>query len=234
MQNIVPMKGIVDAIHDMPTWALGRDIVRCGQNIELPRGTTTTTTTYCHSYPIITQALLFFSSRPSVHFVPRLFLTESSFCRAIFYLNGNRQIFNNFNQELLNQQPHHQHDFLTSQPKYSTLWFHLINVSLHSSATWLFSLICTNHIFRRPSISTKLTVLLFALHPVHTEAVSPPTFLYSLPRERKKPLIRISSIQLLQRNTVRFAYYTNPQKIKKSAFTAVNTFFFYHNVVGGK
>ena len=68
----------------------------------------------------------------------------------------------------------------------TTFWFHCVNLSLHCCATVLLHCICEKHIFQfksqqqqqqqrqhsNVSPATRLTVILFALHPIHTEAVS--------------------------------------------------------------
>ena len=50
--------------------------------------------------------------------------------------------------------------------------YHTINVVLHCIATLLFSFLCWRVIFIRYGGATLLAGLLFATHPVHTEAVS--------------------------------------------------------------
>ena len=83
--------------------------------------------------------------------------------------------------------------------KIFTLWFHGFNVFLHCSATLLFNQVCRKYVFnvvrvkganktnkasstganktssaaieRRERVTAKLAVTLFALHPIHTEAV---------------------------------------------------------------
>ena len=49
--------------------------------------------------------------------------------------------------------------------------FHVVNVLLHLVATLLFTYCCRTVIFRKSS-SALFAGLLFAVHPVHTEAVS--------------------------------------------------------------
>ena len=49
--------------------------------------------------------------------------------------------------------------------------YHLVNVLLHSLATVLFTKVCHKCVFRDIQYSS-LAGLLFATHPIHTEAVS--------------------------------------------------------------
>ena len=56
--------------------------------------------------------------------------------------------------------------------------FHIVNIFLHSVVTWLFTSMCQN-VFHLPRETTVITGLLFALHPVHTEAVSIQYILYT-------------------------------------------------------
>uniref|UniRef100_A0A3P9IBC1 dolichyl-phosphate-mannose--protein mannosyltransferase n=1 Tax=Oryzias latipes TaxID=8090 RepID=A0A3P9IBC1_ORYLA len=51
------------------------------------------------------------------------------------------------------------------------LYFHLVNVCLHICATCLLLHTCERHVFQQAHLAF-ITALLFAVHPVHTEAVS--------------------------------------------------------------
>uniref|UniRef100_A0A3Q2FM55 dolichyl-phosphate-mannose--protein mannosyltransferase n=1 Tax=Cyprinodon variegatus TaxID=28743 RepID=A0A3Q2FM55_CYPVA len=51
------------------------------------------------------------------------------------------------------------------------LYFHIINVCLHCAATCLLMHTCERYVFEKPRLAF-ITALLFAVHPVHTEAVS--------------------------------------------------------------
>ncbi|KAF6722281.1 Transmembrane and TPR repeat-containing protein 1 [Oryzias melastigma] len=51
------------------------------------------------------------------------------------------------------------------------LYFHLVNVCLHICATCLLLYTCEQHVFQQAHLAF-VTALLFAVHPVHTEAVS--------------------------------------------------------------
>lgn len=51
------------------------------------------------------------------------------------------------------------------------MWFHATNVALHAVACLLFTRVCTSIAGLRPPFATAAG-LLFAAHPVHTEAVS--------------------------------------------------------------
>lgn len=51
------------------------------------------------------------------------------------------------------------------------LWFHITNVLLHSVASILFTRVCLCVAGLKPPFAT-LAGLLFAVHPIHTEAVS--------------------------------------------------------------
>ncbi|CAH0553070.1 unnamed protein product [Brassicogethes aeneus] len=51
------------------------------------------------------------------------------------------------------------------------LWFHLTNVLLHAAACVLFARVCICVAGLKPPFAT-LAALLFAAHPIHTEAVS--------------------------------------------------------------
>uniref|UniRef100_A0A8C5HNG2 dolichyl-phosphate-mannose--protein mannosyltransferase n=1 Tax=Gouania willdenowi TaxID=441366 RepID=A0A8C5HNG2_GOUWI len=51
------------------------------------------------------------------------------------------------------------------------LYFHLVNVSLHCAVTCLLMHMCKHCVFNNPHLAF-ITALLFAVHPVHTEAVS--------------------------------------------------------------
>lgn len=52
------------------------------------------------------------------------------------------------------------------------MWFHATNVALHAAACILFTRVCTSVAGLRPPFAAAAG-LLFAAHPVHTEAVSP-------------------------------------------------------------
>lgn len=51
------------------------------------------------------------------------------------------------------------------------LYFHIVNVCLHCAATCLLMHTCERCVFEKPRLAF-VTALLFAVHPVHTEAVS--------------------------------------------------------------
>ncbi len=51
------------------------------------------------------------------------------------------------------------------------LWFHVVNVALHLLASLLFTRVCVSVAGLRTGFAT-LAGLLFAAHPIHTEAVS--------------------------------------------------------------
>ncbi|XP_008399435.1 transmembrane and TPR repeat-containing protein 1 isoform X2 [Poecilia reticulata] len=51
------------------------------------------------------------------------------------------------------------------------LYFHIINVCLHCAVTCLLMYTCERCVFKNPCLAF-ITALLFAVHPVHTEAVS--------------------------------------------------------------
>jgi len=51
------------------------------------------------------------------------------------------------------------------------LYFHVANVCLHCAATCLFMYTCERCVFGDQRLAI-VTALLFAVHPVHTEAVS--------------------------------------------------------------
>ena len=134
-------------------------------------------------------------ARPGIQLVHLYNVSNSCYFRATFYFSGNRRIFRTnsrsfhsdswFQQDTAIPVTSH-HDVI----RYGTVWFHLINVLLHCGATALLYRICKHHIFtssKKPSFSsddvsgnndqilqlpTNLTVILFALHPIHTEAVS--------------------------------------------------------------
>ena len=50
-------------------------------------------------------------------------------------------------------------------------YFHIVNVFLHAGVTYLFGYVC-HHVFRQSRPASLLAGLLFAVHPIHTEAVS--------------------------------------------------------------
>lgn len=52
-----------------------------------------------------------------------------------------------------------------------SVWFHATNVLLHAAATLLFTRVCLCVAGLKPPFAT-LAGLLFAAHPIHTEAVS--------------------------------------------------------------
>ena len=49
--------------------------------------------------------------------------------------------------------------------------YHAVNVLLHVVATLLFTFVCETHVFHTQNLATAAG-LMFAVHPVHTEAVS--------------------------------------------------------------
>lgn len=51
------------------------------------------------------------------------------------------------------------------------MWFHATNVALHAAACILFTRVCLCVANLKPPFAT-LAGLLFAVHPIHTEAVS--------------------------------------------------------------
>lgn len=51
------------------------------------------------------------------------------------------------------------------------LYFHVVNVCLHCAVTCLLMHTCERCVFEDPRLAL-ITALLFAVHPVHTEAVS--------------------------------------------------------------
>lgn len=51
------------------------------------------------------------------------------------------------------------------------LYFHIVNVCLHCAVTCLLMYTCEYCIFENPCLAF-VAALLFAVHPVHTEAVS--------------------------------------------------------------
>lgn len=51
------------------------------------------------------------------------------------------------------------------------LYFHVVNVCLHCAVTCLLMHTCQRCVFEDPRLAF-ITALLFAVHPVHTEAVS--------------------------------------------------------------
>jgi hypothetical protein len=63
------------------------------------------------------------------------------------------------------------------------VWFHATNILLHAAACILFTRVCLSIAGLKPPFAT-LAGLLFAAHPIHTEAVSfISLFLNLLPRK---------------------------------------------------
>ncbi|CAN9508051.1 unnamed protein product [Ophioblennius macclurei] len=54
---------------------------------------------------------------------------------------------------------------------FQPLYFHLVNVCLHSIVTCLLMLTCEHWVFQSRHLAF-VTALLFTVHPIHTEAVS--------------------------------------------------------------
>ena len=50
-------------------------------------------------------------------------------------------------------------------------YFHVVNVFLHSCVTYLLSYVC-RRVFKQSRAACLLAGLLFAIHPIHAEAVS--------------------------------------------------------------
>ena len=50
--------------------------------------------------------------------------------------------------------------------------YHLVNVLLHCTATGLFSVLCSSLLGSQRRLATAVASLLFAAHPIHTEAVA--------------------------------------------------------------
>lgn len=61
------------------------------------------------------------------------------------------------------------------------LYFHMVNVCLHCAVTCLLMLTCQRCVFEDSRLAF-ITALLFAVHPVHTEAVSNTLFLFQFLR----------------------------------------------------
>lgn len=73
------------------------------------------------------------------------------------------------------------------------LYFHIINVCLHCAVTCLLMYTCERFVFEDSRLAF-VTALLFAVHPVHTEAVSITHTNNHLLQELKKELNPLFSI----------------------------------------